>query len=1591
MAGPGPLFRADDVVDAFGVNVHFDYTGSVYDTKYSALRDRLTELGIRHIRSGYSANTTVQNRYQELGGLGIGMMLTNVDGIERTSWINSRNANGAKIEALESPNEWDQKGTGWQTAITAYVKSLFNTYTGDGGTNPLPFLGPAFANTRDSAGSLAAVFTDAVNYLDVGNLHDYNGAMAPEGAGGAGWGISVSSAITRYQALSGTAKGIWATECGNRLSGGVVGQSAVTQRAAAKYALRTVLNHLLNGISRSYLYQLIENGTGYDYGLLNNDGTVTARPAFTAIKNFLSLIADPGPAFTAPTLAYQLGWDVASINYLTIAKRDGSYWLAVWQGVQSAVDAGANDGNIANIEPARVSATLSLPSGITLARVYEPTFSGTTPVNTYVNPSSIVLSVPDHVMLVEMRTVPVGGIHKPAIKGSAGGATTATTGLFTPTPYSTLLAFVAGRRGALPAQPTISDSLGLTWTPIDDNNQDDGAGTVTRLRVFRTTVGQIPAEMSVTGTISNAGHMGIVVAQIEGAGSDFSNYVWGKSNTGDPAATLSPVPASTSAIVSCAVAWGTQAFAPGSTGLVEAIDAAFDGALRIAVGYDIDGPGASVNWTSNGTGSLAFLLELKVPPGRSGRGALSVTPQLGGKGNLVPPFTLGSADVVGNGGSATTIATTNAFTPVAFSTLVVFIAGRSGSAPGAPSITDSAGLTWNQVKDTLFNDGSGTQVRLRSYRAVVGANPPQMTVTGTVASAGHTGIVAVQITGGGTDYSNSAAGTNSAGDPAATLSPAPGIGSGVLTCAVGVGSSGFAPNNVTELFDATLDPGLRMAIGAKLAAPSAGVSWVSTNTQSIAQIIELKLIPVRAGIGNMPLTLNLGGKGQAVTGGPTLSAPTVRVQTGAIGSSVTAASFIPSPNSTLIAFIGGRSVGGTMGKPQLGSNRGLGWNEIDGITYDDGSGTLTKLHAFWASASALSTAITANMTGCDDISLVVVEFTGNSVDFANVAFGASPVGDPFAELPETPFRDSSVIGIAIGNGTGKFQSPADLHELIDYTAGNSLQTAFGFDAIFSAQTGGWTSGNLSTIGMLIEVAPAGVTEYVDPSDIIVPVRLGGRGGRFFIPVEETPGFRGLADRAFYEVYFDMAPGSRWVITQDVRAVSISRDLSTWPGEVTAGTADFLIDNAEGIYSPLNKAVHRGNFRPNLPINVIATFADLDGIVSSYFLFRGLVDAIAVDPAPDQQTVSVTCRDYWKEMQLRLVSTSMMIEYGVSSVLAVAFNAASLGAAQRSIDLITDALPFAWYTNKPLSDVLTEMVAGAGYATYVAANGVVRVRDRYFDVGVSPVASYDSFAALSWTYNDDNLINRVTAVGHPRFHDPIQQVVSSLGQMITVPASGAVSFFLNYADPRNQQAAPAANVVTNPVASRDFILNANSAGTGTFFNSTASVQVTAFGDAAKVDIFNGAGQLAYVTKFQIRGEPIEAVPDVTIVESAASSQAVYGLRDGTVDTRLFTTVDLLTRRVEDVLALFSDPRPQIEITQIDSFPESFLVDLGSVVTITNTLTGITADQYTVYGLRHEIRADDAGLIHQVGMTLRQSQAIEEFHLDADHLDVDRIGR
>jgi hypothetical protein len=319
---------ADSFIESMGVNTHTYYNDTVYYSRFATIEQRLQELGIHHIRENLEADRPDQlQRLNQLAAAGIHSTLilgSPEEGSANLGELISLVGSSLRgsVDAVEGPNEYDLRGgPSWMSRLAPYQEQLYAAIKSNPATSGLPVIGPSLGNTN-SQGS------DISGSLDYGNIHSYPNGEPPED--------NVSRMLSMASEMSGS-KPVLATETGYHTALNYSGDHQPTSEAAeAVYMPRLYLDYFANGIVRTFPYELVDefpdpshSEAESDFGLLRND--LSPKPAFTALQNLTSILADPGPAFTPGHLDYTISGDQSELNQVLLQKRDGSYYLALWR------------------------------------------------------------------------------------------------------------------------------------------------------------------------------------------------------------------------------------------------------------------------------------------------------------------------------------------------------------------------------------------------------------------------------------------------------------------------------------------------------------------------------------------------------------------------------------------------------------------------------------------------------------------------------------------------------------------------------------------------------------------------------------------------------------------------------------------------------------------------------------------------------------------------------------------------------------------------------------------------------------------------------------------------------------------------------------------------------------------------------------------------------------------------------------------------------------------------------------------------------------------------------------------------------------
>ena len=389
---------ADDFVNSIGVNTHLGYWDTPYGSGFDGIvKPRLIQLGVRHARdagtvvSDDSWMQSVYGRMRDLADRGIKFDLVMLPAAGSTDfstlgqWNRLISYAGYAVESFEGLNEHDLSGRpNWVGETRAFQMALFGNVRADGRTASLPVYGPSIGQPGN-AGAVGSL----TGYLSNGNLHPYPGGKVPL--------ANLASHEQLVAPIGGS--GAWVvTETGYHTAlASTSGHPAVSEDAMARYIPRVLLDNFGAGITRSYLYEFLDEGTSLaeqeqNFGLLRYDGS--PKPAFTALQNLIALLSDPGTPFVPSPLSIRIAGDTAGVTRMAFSKRDGRQYLVLWQDVSSF-----NLGSKTTVYVAPKQVTLEFSTAMQLG-VYDPLTSASAQSTRRV--SSITVPVADTPLVIEI-------------------------------------------------------------------------------------------------------------------------------------------------------------------------------------------------------------------------------------------------------------------------------------------------------------------------------------------------------------------------------------------------------------------------------------------------------------------------------------------------------------------------------------------------------------------------------------------------------------------------------------------------------------------------------------------------------------------------------------------------------------------------------------------------------------------------------------------------------------------------------------------------------------------------------------------------------------------------------------------------------------------------------------------------------------------------------------------------------------------------------------------------------------------------------------------------------------------------------------
>lgn len=336
------------------------------------------------------------------------------------------------------------------------------------------------------------------------------------------------------------------------------------------------------------------------------------------------------------------------------------------------------------------------------------------------------------------------------------------------------------------------------------------------------------------------------------------------------------------------------------------------------------------------------------------------------------------------------------------------------------------------------------------------------------------------------------------------------------------------------------------------------------------------------------------------------------------------------------------------------------------------------------------------------------------------------------------------------------------------------------------------------------------------------------------------------------------------------------------GKPQTSKLGFRLSNRDGIFTPENTAsALYGKVVPGVPVRLTATYATVDYSITTGYAMSWKVNF----QAGISSTVDVECDDiFWFLKNGDPVNVTVSAARDTDAALVAICDALGLVAGDRNFDDGVQDLPlhFAVFQN-PLEAMQAVAASEMGGLLYPAADGRIRFESRASRLGTTVDATWGDGTLIQPVAEEYNLnplefFTSVTARSTVfRQGQADIEIFRFSRSMDTRPNPDSISLAAGEVYERDFDTQAAVVAITAPVAQTDYQANDAIDGSGTDRTSLLDVTVTDHGAGRfTLKMVNTHSGTVYVTRFRLRGQPVEFYADRAQVQFSLS---VPGLKAG----------------------------------------------------------------------------------------------------------------
>jgi len=346
----------------------------------------------------------------------------------------------------------------------------------------------------------------------------------------------------------------------------------------------------------------------------------------------------------------------------------------------------------------------------------------------------------------------------------------------------------------------------------------------------------------------------------------------------------------------------------------------------------------------------------------------------------------------------------------------------------------------------------------------------------------------------------------------------------------------------------------------------------------------------------------------------------------------------------------------------------------------------------------------------------------------------------------------------------------------------------------------------------------------------------------------------------------------------------NEQMSDESGEGVAATLDIEVDNTTGRFTPGNTlSPIYAYLKPRVPIRISIIMGGY-----TYRLFTGYIKNI--HPNTKTGVCSFECYDNQVIVSNKRANGIVYEDKRSEELLVILYKLALgmkdtdyLDPSLYSFDTGVHVVNFGYFEDRNVWPIMGEIASAERGRVFFDRDGILKFwnRERLHNRSYVIALTQDDWVTeLDYSVAEHQVKNAVTVQAKPRANAGVQVIWNNgnvayldpySDTLVMVPGNGSQNAWLDLEDP--------CTLFITPIANTDYTANSLQDGTGTDLTDNISVtNFTNYGNAVFLTVVNNGATDAYLTKFQIRGNPARILNYISVTATDDPSIANYGRQD-----------------------------------------------------------------------------------------------------------------